>query len=456
MTDRMKTLSLPRILAIALLMLSLGVLAQSLRVPLPTAAPGQAVNTQLPSDFIVALVNSEPITNQQVRLEVQRALTQLAQAQQPRPADTRELATQVLERLINEKVQLQLARETGVKLEEAAVDDAEQTIARQNQVSVAEVYARLAADGVDRTQFRSQLRDQLLIFKVREREMAAKGKVSELEIDQYLRDRQKNQDIAAMELDLAHILIALPDEPTATQLSTAQAKAQRLLDRARTEPDFLKLARENSEAGDAANGGHLGMRPAERHPALFVEAVRNLASGDLAVLRSSAGYHVVKVLERRAPGMPAATRVQTRASHILLRLSAQLNESTARARLEAMKRQVEAGQADFATLARENSQDASAPQGGDLGWAGAGAFVPEFEETMNALAPGQISEPLVSRFGVHLITVKERRSVSLTQREIREAVRNILREKKQDEAMGVWARELRARAYVEMRQPPGG
>ncbi|MEO6624499.1 MAG: peptidylprolyl isomerase [Burkholderiaceae bacterium] len=450
----MKIFTTPRLLVVLLCLLALAAFAQALRAPVVPAPASSALSAQLPSDYIVALVNSEPITNQQVRLEVQRVLAQMAQPQSQRQVDTRELTAQVVERLINEKAQLQLAREMGLKIEETAVDDAEQNIARQNQVSVAEVYRRLAAEGVDRNRFRSQLRDQLLIFRVREREMAQKGKVSELEIDQYLRDRQRTQDVSAMDLDLAHILIALPDEPSEAQIGAAQAKAQRLLDRARDEPDFLKLAQENSEAGDAANGGHLGMRPAERHPALFVEAARGLGSGDLAVVRSGAGYHVIKVLEKRAPGMPATARLQTRASHILLRLSPQLSESAARERLAAMKRQLEAGQADFAALAKENSQDGSAAQGGDLGWTGAGTFVPEFEGTMNALAPGQISEPLVSRFGVHLITVKERRSVPLGQREIREAIRGILREKKQDEAFGVWAQELRARAYVEMRQPP--
>ena len=446
--------SLPRLLLVLPCLLALAVSAQTLRVPVVPAPATGAGSTQQSSDYIVALVNSEPITNQQVRLELQRVMTQLAQAQQ-RPPDTRELTAQVLERLIGEKAQLQLARELGVKIEEAAVDDAEQSIARQNQVSVPEVYARLAAEGIERGQFRSQLRDQLLILRVREREMAQKGKVGELEIDQYVRDRQKNQDVSAMELDIAHILIALADEPSPAQIAAAQAKAQRILDRARAEPDFFKLARESSEASDAAAGGHLGLRPADRQPPVFVEAVRDRAAGELAVVRSGAGYHVLKVIEKRTAGMPATSKPQTRASHILLRLSPQLTDTAARERLAAMKKLLEAGQADFAVLARENSQDASAAQGGDLGWAGPGLFVPEFEETMSALAPGQISDPLVSRFGVHLITVKERRSVALSQREIREAIRSILREKKQDEAFVIWAQELRSRAYVEMRQPPG-
>ena len=186
----MKTYSLPRLLIAPLCLLALAVPAQTLRSPVapaPATAPG---NAQQPSDYIVALVNSEPITNQQVRLELQRVITQLAPTQQ-RPQDPRELSAQVLERLINEKAQLQLARELGVKVDETAVDEAEQSVARQNQVSVAEVYTRLAAEGIERSQFRSQLRDQLLIFRVREREMAQKGKVSELEIDQYVRERQK-------------------------------------------------------------------------------------------------------------------------------------------------------------------------------------------------------------------------------------------------------------------------
>ena len=263
---------LPRLLLVLLCFLALAVSAQTLRVPgTPAPATGSG-STQQSSDYIVALVNSEPITNLQVRLELQRVMTQLAQAQQ-RPPDTRELTAQVLERLIREKAQLQLARELGVKIEEAAVDDAEQSVARQNQVSVPELYTRLASEGIERGQFRSQLRDQLLILRVREREMAQKGKVSELEIDQYLRDRQKNQDVSAMELDIAHILIALPDEPSPAQIAAAQAKAQRILDRARAEPDFFKLARESSEASDAAAGGHLGLRPAARQPPLFVDAV---------------------------------------------------------------------------------------------------------------------------------------------------------------------------------------
>lgn len=437
-------------------LLSAAVAAQAQNQPLPgaTASGAVPVTGQRAADYIVAVVNSEPITNQQLRAEVDRVLRQMALAQQRAP-DVRELAPQVLERLINDRTQLHFARDAGIRVDEAAVDEAEQNVARQNQIDTVEMYRRLAADGFDRKQFRSQLRDQLTIVRVREREVLQRVKVSELEIDQYLREKQASQDVSSMEFNIAHVLVGLPDEPDATQLAAAQAKAQRLLDRARAGDDFARLARENSDALNAAAGGQMGLRPADRYPTLFVNAARDLAVGSLTTVRSGAGIHVLKVLEKRAAGMPASATEQTRASHILLRLSAQLSEGAARERLLAIKKRLEAGQADFATLARESSQDGSAAQGGDLGWAAPGMFVPEFEEVMGTLAPGQISEPLVSRFGVHLITVMERRTVGLSQREMRDSVRAILREKKQEDAFLSWVQELRSRAYVEMRQPPG-
>lgn len=430
-------------------LLSGALFAQSVGAQLAPPTGG----VQRAADYIVAVVNSEPITNLQVRQEVQRVSKRLAQAQQPLP-DARELAEQVLERLINDRAQLQLAREIGVRIDEAAVDDAELSVARQNQVDKAEMYRRLAADGLDRTQFRNQLRDQLMMGRVRDREVAQKVRVSELEIDQYLREQQKNTDVSTMQLNMAHVLIALPDEPSAVQLAAGQAKAQRILERARAQEDFAKLAVEASEAPDARSGGQFGLRAADRYPSLFVDAVRELPVGGLTIVRSGAGFHVIKLLEKRAPGMPASTTQQTRASHILLRTSAQLGEAAARERLGQIRQRLVAGQVDFATAARQNSDDGSAAQGGDLGWAEPGQFVPEFEDTMNNLAPGQISEPLVSRFGVHLIVVNERRTVTLGAREIREAVRAQLREKKIDDAFLNWAQTLRSRAYVEMRQPP--
>lgn len=409
---------------------------------------------QLAADYIVAVVNSEPITNNEVRLELQRVTQQLAQQRRPQ-ADSKELTRQVLERLINEKAQLQLARESGIRVDDAAVDQAEQTIARQNQLDVAELHRRMVADGVVLSQFRAQLRDQILLTRLRERDVEPRVRVSDLEVDQYLRDQQSNNAPAAREINLAQILVAVPETATAVQIAALQARAQRALDRARAGEDFVALVREYSDASDSANGGQLGSRTADRYPPLFLEATQNLGVGELsALVRSGAGFHILKVLEKKSAGMPAVTVTQTRARHILLRVSPQLSETAARDKLNEFKKRILAGQADFAALARENSQDGSAAQGGDLGWANPGMFVPEFEEVLNRLAPGQISEPLVSRFGVHLIQLTERRKATLSPREQRETVRAMLREKKLEAAYATWAQDLRGRAYVEMREPP--
>jgi peptidyl-prolyl cis-trans isomerase SurA len=239
------------------------------------------------------------------------------------------------------------------------------------------------------------------------------------------------------------------------QLAALQAKAQRALERARAGEDFVALVREFSDASNLANGGQMGLRKADRYPPLFVEATQKLAVGEITpVVRSGAGFHILKVVEKINAGLPTMAVTQSRARHILLRVTPQLSEAAARDKLSDFKKRIVTGQADFATLARANSQDASAAQGGDLGWASPGQFVPEFEEVMNRLAPGEVSDPLVSRFGVHLIQLTERRKVTLTPAEQREAVRAMLREKKLDEAYTTWAQDIRGRAYVELREPP--
>lgn len=414
-----------------------------------------APNMPQPADYIVAVVNSEPITNNEVRMRMARFAQQLAQQGQALPPQA-EFARQVLERLIVEKAQIQLARENGVKVEEASIDLAEQNVARQNGFDVAELRRRLAADGIRLAQFREDLRDQLLLTRLRERELESKVRVSDLEVDQFMAQMQSGNDPASIELNLAHILVALPENATEAQVAAARARAQRVLERARAGEDFTKLVREFSDApGAATNAGVVGMRTGDRLPPLFFQAVAPLPEGGVSdIVRSGAGFHVLKVVEKRKPGVPGATVVQSRARHILLRPSPQLSESAAVARLAEYKRRVESGQADFAQLAREHSADASASNGGDLGWASPGLFVPEFEEAMNSLAPGKISDPVVSRFGVHLIQLVERRQATLSAREQREVARNMLREKKLDETYIQWAQEVRGRAYVEYREPP--
>jgi peptidyl-prolyl cis-trans isomerase SurA len=407
------------------------------------------------ADFIVAVVNSEPITNNEVRsrmVRFEQQLTQQGTALPPRD----ELARQVLERLISEKAQLQLARESGIRADDALVDQAEQNVARNNQIPVDELRRRLRADGVDPAQFREELRGQILLQRLRDRELEARVKVTELDIDQFLREQQGHGDLATLELNLAHLLVAVPENASAAQVQAAQAKAQQLLQRARAGEDFTKLVRENSDAaGAAGNGGVIGLRSADRYPPLFVEATRELRPGGISdVVRSAAGFHIVKVLEKRQGGVPGVSVTQSHARHILLRPGAELSEAQAKARLAEFKKEVESGKADFAELARKFSQDASARNGGDLGWSNPGLFVPEFEDVINSLAPGQIAAPVVTRFGVHLIQLMDRRQATLSQREQREIARNLIREKKLDEAYASWAQEVRGRAYVEFREPP--
>ena len=455
MTNRFLTLSVTSLALWAALPLQ----AQGLRpsagaVPAAATALSLAPPVQRSADFIVAVVNSEPITNHEVQREVKRVTQQMAQQGRPAP-DARLLTQQVLQSLVNQKAQLQTARETGLEVDAAAIDQAEQSVARQNQIEVPELHKRLLTDGLSVSQFRTQLREQLILTRLRERDVDARVRITDLEIDQYLREQENTLDPTTLQINLAQILVAVPDAATPVQVAALQAKAQRAQARAQAGEDFVALVTEFSDAPESAQGGQLGLRTANRYPPLFLDATQNLAVGDVsALVRSGAGFHVLKVVEKISPSLPTMAVTQSRARHILLRPGPQLTEAAARTQLSEFKRRLVAGQADFAALAREHSQDGSAAQGGDLGWASPGMFVPEFEAVMDRLTPGQVSDPLVSRFGVHLIQLTERRKATLSPQEQRETVRAMLREKKLEEAFVTWAQDVRGRAYVELREPP--
>jgi len=456
---------LPRLAGAALalsVLLAAQVQAQGLRPTTPlrlssdpaVRAPAQG-GGQRQADFIVAVVNSEPITNSEVRLKLIRTEQQILQQGTALPPRS-ELVVQVLERMISDKAQLQMARSSGIRIDENTIQTAVQTVASQNQISVDELRSRLKADGIDYTQFRSEVRDELLVGRLRQRELESRVTVTEQEIDQFLRDQEGGgAEASSVALNLGEILVPVPENATADQVAALQARAQQVVDRARAGGDFAALAAEFSASATRTTGGQMGLRTADRYPPLFVEATKNLQTGGLAgPVRSGAGFHVLKVIEKRQGGMPGATVTQTHARHILLRLNPKMTEAAATEKLAEFKKRIQAGQADFAALARENSDDGSAKEGGDLGWASPGMFVPEFEKVMNGLAPNQVSDPLVSRFGVHIIQVLERRDTQLSQRDQREIARNVLREKKQSEAYALWAQEVRGRAYVEYREPP--
>ena len=403
-------------------------------------------------DFIVALVNSEPITNNDVQKQRSNMEIQWP-AGTPKPS-AQELAAQALDQLINEKVQLQQARESGIRIEEEALDLAEANIARQNQMDKDQLRAKLTKDGVSLSAFRTQLRNQLTTTRLREREVEARVRVSENEVDQFLRDQRGSQPPMGIDLNLAMILLPVPEDGTEAQITALQARADTAARRARTGEDFAALVKEFM-SDKVPNGGAMGLRPSERYPTLFVDSTQNMKAGEIAgPLRSGAGFHILKVLEKRQGEAPPLLVTQTRARHILLRTTPQLTQSQAQAQLLKIKQSISSGESTFAAMAREYSQDGSATGGGDLGWASPGQFVPEFEQVMNRLRPNQVSDPLVSRFGVHLIEVTDRRDVPVSERDQREMARNALREKKLDEAFTTWQEDLRGRAFVEMRDAP--
>jgi peptidyl-prolyl cis-trans isomerase SurA len=427
-------------------------------LPLSVSAQSSASAALSPAvirsaDFIVAVVNSEPVTNREVQtlgLRLQRE----AQAQ-GRPLDAPEAQQLALEQLINDKAQIQQARDAGIVIDEQSLDLAEANVASNNQLTREALRQRLQQDGVTLSTFREQLRNQLFLTRVREREVEARIRITDNEVEQFLQEQLKAQAARApVELNLAMILIAVPENSSDEQIKPLEALARDVARRARSGENFADLAKNFSQTADrGANGGAMGLRPADRYPELFVQAVVTLPVGGVSeVLRSGAGFHVLKVLDRQqAPATLMVT--QTRARHILLRLGPQLTQAQALAQLNALRQDIVSGKADFADAAKRLSQDGSAAQGGDLGWASPGMFVPEFEQTMNRLRPGQVAEPLVSRFGVHLIEVTERRDAPMSDAEQRALARNVLREKKLDEAYAVWATDVRGRAYVEMREP---
>lgn len=410
-----------------------------------------ANNTISGRDYIVAVVDSVPITNHDVALRAPQLRDQLKQQGRTAP-EGEALLKAALERLIVEKALLQHAKETGVSIEDEAVNQAEQRLAAQSQLSLAALHKKVQTEGMSVERLRQNLREQLTLQRLSERNVPGRIKVSEVEIDQAVRQRQSASIDTNPDIELGHVLVAVSEKASDTEVAALQAKAETALAHLKRGDDLARVAKEFSNGAERDKGGLMGLRPANRYPTLFVDATKSLNVSDVTLVRSGAGFHVLKLVTKRASNVVTIT--QTHPRHILLRPGGQLSQTTARGQLADYKRQIEAGKADFAKLAREHSQDGSAAEGGDLGWVSPGMFVPEFEEVMNKLQPGQIADPTISRFGVHLIQVLERREAPISERELRDFARNSLREKKFDETYQLWAQEVRGRAYVEYRDAP--
>ena len=422
----------------------------SVRNPAAVLAP-VTLDAEAPKalDFIVAVVDNEPITN----LEVNR-LVSLADPSAAK-LNRNAMLLEAMETLIDETAQLNVARQMGMQVSSDELEQALAGTAQRNQLSLDEMRQRLKEQGVSWEQYRSQIRRQILLQRVRDREVSGRIKIQDHEVDTFLREQTLSGTGRTPDINIAHILVSVPENASADDVAKLLTKADELLKKAKAGQDFGKLAAQYSQASDRSNGGQLGLRSPNRYPSLFADAVKDLAVGDFTgPVRSGAGFHLLKLLERRNAGDMPATVTQTHARHILLRPGGKLSQDAARAQLTSFKKQVETGLAKFEDLARANSQDGSAEQGGDLGWANPGMMVPEFEAAMAKLSPGQVGDPLVSRFGVHLIQVLERREAPLSLRDQQNLARNVLRERKFDEAYKNWEREVRGRAYVEYRETP--
>ena len=418
----------------------------------PTAAQAQTTRNVRNGDFIVAVVNTEAVTAVEVAQRLERVGADAKRAGAPLPdADT--LRQQVLDALIDERVQITFAREVGQKVDDGEIDRAVANVAAQNQLSLAQLRERLRSDGLELARFRNNLRDQLMVERVREREVNSRIRITDGDIDRAL-DEQRSRTAGDVQINLAQILVTVPEGANAELQAQRQARVDQALARVRGGEDFSKVAREISEDPNREAGGELGLRPAARLPDLFLDGIKPLAVGEVTArpLRSAAGFHILKLIDRQQADPFRIS--QTHVRHILLRVSDRAQAPAVSRRMEDLRRQIERGDKKFEDVARDVSEDGSATAGGDLGWASPGQFVPEFEEAMTALAPGAMSAPVVSRFGVHLIQVQERRSVSADPKAVREQARNVLREAKYEQAYLDWTKELRLRAYIEMREPP--
>lgn len=416
------------------------------------AAHAQGRTPARTADYVVAVVNQELVTAVEVAQRAARMREELQRARQPVPpeAQLRRLAT---EALIEDRVVVTHARDSGMRVEEPELDRAVASVAQQNQITLAQLRDRLRAEGIDYNRFRANVKDQLMVERVREREVQSRIRVSDEEVENFIA-KQRHAAMAQVEYNIAQILVTVREGAPEAEVAERRARAEAALARVRGGEPFDAVAKQVSEDGNRERGGEIGLRPADRLPDVFIQVVRNLRPGEISpsLLKTGAGFHVLKLVDRREGQALRVT--QTHARHILLRPNTQVASAAALRRLAEFKRAIEGGQRRFDELAREFSEDGSAPQGGDLGWASPGTFVPEFEQAMNALPIGGLSEPVVSRFGVHLIQVIERRDVAVDLKQLREQARAQLREQKFDEAYAEWVRELRSRAYIEMREPP--
>lgn len=413
----------------------------------PVASAQAPAKPTLPVDRIVAIVNGDIITLQELNARKGIVLRQLDKQGTPLPPD-QVLSRQVLDRMISDLVQAQLAKENGIKVDDAQLDRTLQRIAQENQMTLSQFRAAIEKDGMSYNAFREDIRNEILLTRIREREVESNIVVTEAEVEAEL--TQQAREKQESEHRLQHILVLVPDQATPQQIDAKRVRAELAAQAIARGADFGQVAATYSESADGLSGGNLGWRTASRLPSLFIESLANMKPGDVSpILKSPNGFHIFKLLEsRNKSGSQIVPQTHTR--HILLRTKDGVSDAELRRRLELLKTRIESG-ADFGELARLQSEDGSAPNGGDLGWITAGETVPEFEQAMNELKPGQVSNPVQSPFGWHLIQVLDRREGELSGDKRKLAIRQALRARKADEAFQDWLRQIRDKAFVEDR-----
>lgn len=420
-----------------------------------TSADKTASETQV-LNAVVAVVNNDVITTGELADRTHTAALNLRRQKIQLPPMP-QLRAQVLEQLILERAMSQRARETGIRVDDAVVNATIEQIAQQNKISVAELRRRLDLDGVPFPQFREEIRSQIIAQRLREREVDDEIKIPESEIDAFLADQAGFNINDTIEYDISHIWVPTNEGMSTEELNNARETAEDVLDRAQDGEDFGKLAATYSKASDALDGGNLGWRTLSQMPTALAAAVREARqnSSKVAMNVSSDGYYIVKVNARRdgvKTKLAGGPVTQTHARHILMAVTPVTDEGTVLNRLNDIRNRLVNKKEDFATLARLHSVDGSATRGGDLGWLHPGDTAPAFEEAMNRLQPGEISQPIKTQYGYHIIQVVERRQEAMNDERMRYMARQVLRQRKLAEATVNWQRELRDRAYVEIRR----
>lgn len=399
-------------------------------------------------DRIIAIVDQGVITEQELADRMRTVSAQLKKQGTALPPQEI-LEKQILERLISDSLQLQLAAQTGLKVDDTQLDKTIERIAEQNKLSVDEFRVLLEKDGISLRKFREDIRSEITLARLREREVDNKVNISEGEVDNYL-TTQANRGEEQDEFEVSHILIRTPEDASPEDLEKAKTKTQEALKQLADGTAFTQVSAAFSDAPNALEGGSLGWKSGAQIPALFLEALKNIQVGEVAKpIRSPNGFHVLKLTNRRG-GTSSLVVGQTHARHILIKLSEVVSEKDAKRKMDGIKERLDNG-TKFEEMARQYSEDGSANNGGDLGWVNPGDTVPPFEKAMNALGLGEISEPVLSTFGWHIIQVIERRQQDMTKEASRLKARQEIRVKKSEEAYQDWIRELRDRAFVELR-----